>query len=227
MTLAGLIIYLGVLPIFGVVTAQNMRRLLLSDTPPSRPSLYVNALVTQWGIVFAILLAMRASGAPLAPIGLSVTVSLTFWAGLICVAVLYAALLVVRARAEASSSFRAWLLRQTPPIVRRVAPATPSDLRLFAPVALTAGVCEEILFRGIPFHLLSDLPPPLVIAITAVSFGTLHLYQGRTGVIVTTVGGILFGCLYWASNALLPVMILHALYNWEVARLHLLLTEAE
>ncbi|MBK5912356.1 hypothetical protein CCR85_12755 [Rhodothalassium salexigens] len=227
MTALGLILFLGVFPAIGFASARTMSRLLLDDPPPARPSLYLNAMLSQWALVVPLVTLFALTGTDLARLGLHLSGGPAVWAGFAAVAAIHVGLLAVRARAVRSSRLRVWLWRRMHPATRRLLPQTPADLAAFAPVAVTAGVCEEILFRGLPFFLLADLPAGAVLVIPALSFGTLHLYQGVLGFGVTAIAGLAFGGLYLATGSLLPVMLLHGLYNWEVARLHLLLVDTQ
>ena len=85
-------------------------------------------------------------------------------------------------------------------------------------ISLTAGICEEIIFRGLLFFLLQATFPnmamPLVIAITSVVFGMGHIYQGFLGGAVrATITGIIFGSLFWVTGSLFPVMFLHFIFD--------------
>lgn len=86
---------------------------------------------------------------------------------------------------------------------------------MFVVVALTAGFCEEFLYRGwllsiTGFALKSVW---LGLLISSILFGFAHLYQGRTGIISTGVLGLVFGLIYLASGSLLPGQILHTLLD--------------
>ena len=88
-------------------------------------------------------------------------------------------------------------------------------------LSLTAGLCEELLFRGFMIRFLNGLGLglPLAAALVASSliFGLAHAYQGPKGVIGATVGGLVFGLLFLLSGSLIPGMILHALVDLQVA----------
>jgi len=85
-------------------------------------------------------------------------------------------------------------------------------------VSLTAGICEEIIFRGLLFFLLQTIFPnmamPFVLATTSVIFGIGHIYQGVLGGAVrTTITGIILGSLFCVTGSLLPVMFLHFVFD--------------
>ncbi len=58
-------------------------------------------------------------------------------------------------------------------------PATWAERRWWVLVGLTAGICEEILFRGFLLHYLRvGMNLTLALAVAALIFGLQHLYQG-------------------------------------------------
>lgn len=90
-------------------------------------------------------------------------------------------------------------------------PATWTERRWWVLIGLTAGICEEILFRGFLLHYLRvGMNLTLALAVAALIFGLQHLYQGSKGVAATAVVGVLFGLLFLLSGSLLLPMALHA-----------------
>jgi membrane protease YdiL (CAAX protease family) len=78
-------------------------------------------------------------------------------------------------------------------------------------VAITAGVCEEVLYRGVVLVVAMLLAPglphwALALGVAAV-FGLAHIYQGAAGVVVTTMMGAVLGLLVLATGSLLPAVL--------------------
>ena len=95
-------------------------------------------------------------------------------------------------------------------------PKTPPERRLFAVVAVTAGITEEAIFRGFLIAYVAWLLPGgnvyVAAVIAGVAFGVLHLYQGWKGVLQTGIIGVLFGLLY-PSVGLVVLAIVHGLLD--------------
>jgi membrane protease YdiL (CAAX protease family) len=93
-------------------------------------------------------------------------------------------------------------------------PRTLIEHRWFQAVSVTAGICEELLFRG---FLMWALRPWLglwgAFAATSILFGLGHSYQGRRGLLNSTVIGMVLGALALLTGSILPGMILHALVD--------------
>lgn len=77
------------------------------------------------------------------------------------------------------------------------------EIVLWIATSLTAGICEEIAFRGFlqkQFHALSGNIAAAVV-LQGVVFGLFHAYQGWRNVVVISVLGALFGVLAaWRGN---------------------------
>lgn len=91
-------------------------------------------------------------------------------------------------------------------------PRTLLEVVVWITVSLTAGFCEEAVFRGYlqkQFQALTGSAAAGV-ALQAIFFGIAHGYQGVKNVIVITVLGGLFGLLAHWCRSLRPGMIAHA-----------------
>jgi uncharacterized protein len=93
-------------------------------------------------------------------------------------------------------------------------PAVPVERRWFAALCVTAGVCEELLFRGFLLRYLHRAPLHLglgwAILLAAVVFGTHHFYQGVKGFFSTTLGGLIFTGILLLTGSLSAGMVYHA-----------------
>jgi membrane protease YdiL (CAAX protease family) len=90
-------------------------------------------------------------------------------------------------------------------------PQSIPELVFFTALAVTAGFCEEFVFRGYFMRQFLALTktPWLAVVLQAVLFGSAHFYQGWRGVFVISVYGALFGILALWRKSLRPGMIQH------------------
>lgn len=108
----------------------------------------------------------------------------------------------------------------------RLLPAQPGEWPLFAAFAITAGICEELLFRGFLQWVLTQYMGPWPAAAAQVAlFGIAHAYQGFSGVWRTGMVGAFLTCIVLLSGSLYPAMLLHALMDLQAGRLSLRLRE--
>ena len=95
--------------------------------------------------------------------------------------------------------------------VRLVLPISAAEWAWFVPLAATAGICEEFLYRGYALTEVARLTDSLwagVILSTA-AFGLAHWYQGRFGMIGATISGLAYAAVFVISGSVLPCMIGH------------------
>ncbi|MEV4348146.1 CPBP family intramembrane glutamic endopeptidase [Actinoplanes sp. NPDC049596] len=91
-------------------------------------------------------------------------------------------------------------------------PRTPRERRLALAVAVTAGVTEEVVHRGLLIAagvVLFDLPIVVAALISIALFAGMHLYQGAQGVYGAAMLGLIFTGVTALSGSLLPAMIIH------------------
>jgi membrane protease YdiL (CAAX protease family) len=111
-------------------------------------------------------------------------------------------------------SKRSKRIRLGNPDVEKYSPHTRSELGWWMALSVTAGVCEEFLFRG---YLIWAFQPMFGLwgaaAFSAVVFAFAHAYQGVKGILVTGIVGSLLTLVVLISGSLLPAMALHALID--------------
>jgi uncharacterized protein len=94
---------------------------------------------------------------------------------------------------------------------RSMFPQTFRELVVFVVLAVFAGFCEEIIFRGYFQRQFTAWTSsvPMGIVLQAIVFGSAHIYQGWRGVVVISVYGAMFGILAAICKSLRPGMIQH------------------
>lgn len=99
---------------------------------------------------------------------------------------------------------------------REFLPVSRREKRAWVLVAVSAGITEEIVYRGYLFFILAALFPVLspvaVFLISGLLFALGHIYQ-KTEVIKPLILGLLFGLYYLACGSLLPVITIHILQD--------------
>jgi hypothetical protein len=96
--------------------------------------------------------------------------------------------------------------------ISNLIPRTADERRYATGVAFTAGITEEILFRGALIALglhVFDLPLTAVAALSLLLFAACHLYQGRQGTVGSAFLGLVFTILTLMTGSLLPAIAVH------------------
>ena len=116
--------------------------------------------------------------------------------------------------ATGTDAGRAAVARQLAPL-RWLLPSSAPELANFRALSVTAGVCEEILFRG---YLMAFLLPLLgtggAVVLSSALFGAAHAYQGVGGGVKAGVLGALMAGLYLLTGSLLAPIVVHAMIDW-------------
>ncbi len=102
-------------------------------------------------------------------------------------------------------------------------PVSTKERRYWILLCLSAGVCEELLYRGFLMHFFcggfaGGVSLGLVGAwlASSVLFGLAHAYQGAAGVIQSLIAGLLLGLIAILSGQLTIPIFLHALFDLRV-----------
>jgi uncharacterized protein len=100
-------------------------------------------------------------------------------------------------------------------LAQRILPGPPVELAPYFALAITAGICEEFLYRGFAMAALNQagVGSSAVVAISSALFGLAHTYQGKSGVVGTTLMGLLFGAARVGSQSLVPVVVWHSVVD--------------
>ena len=106
------------------------------------------------------------------------------------------------------------LLLRTATLGRNVSmlPQKGIELTLWIVLSVTAGICEETIFRGYlqgQFMALTKSAPAGIL-LSAAAFGVAHAYQGLRMVILIGLYGAMFGTLAHWRGSVRPGMIAHA-----------------
>lgn len=202
--------------VLGVVVPWRGRRRLQQllakprVEPAERLSLYWSTIAFQW--IAAAVVAWRswAHGLSLQQLGLVMPGRFKLIVITVCGAVVIVTLqwLNLRRMGRSTSPLRGPLQA----LAERILPQSSTELVPFLGLAVTAGLCEEFLYRGFAMAVIgrAALPTGVVILLSSVLFGLAHLYQGRSGFVSTLVLGLMFGLSRSALGSLLPVIVWHA-----------------
>lgn len=96
--------------------------------------------------------------------------------------------------------------------VQFLMPLGRAEMALWVLLSLTAGICEEAVYRGYLQRQLGawTRSVPAGIVLSAVAFGGVHLYQGWHRAAVIWVGGVMGGLLAYWRKSVRPGMVAHA-----------------
>ena len=123
---------------------------------------------------------------------------------------------------------RNWRILRTIGNVGSLLPRNRAEIAYAAAMSIAAGISEELAFRLFLPLLVALVSGNAFVAfgVAVAAFGAMHLYQGRAGVIATTLVGALMAAIYLMTGELWLAMLLHALIDLNSLALRPALTGA-
>lgn len=101
-----------------------------------------------------------------------------------------------------------------------IMPVTAMEQTLFVAVAISVGICEEIIFRSfLTEYFVSGLfvwPIMLSVVVSALIFGYGHFHQGLNGMINATVFAYVMSLLFMMTGSLLLPIFIHIVYDLRI-----------
>ena len=198
---------------------RRLRALGPEAAAAMRPRMWARAILSQWALVASLSAWWLVRHRSFADLGLVPHVGWGF-GGVVLGIVLMGALSLAQARQIATNADLRERARRQLEGVKTLMPASSAEWPGFASLAITAGICEEFLFRGFVTWMLSHWLPFAWQALLAqgVLFGLAHAYQGVRGIFVTGAVGLFMGALVWVTGSLWAPMLLHALIDLQAGR---------
>jgi membrane protease YdiL (CAAX protease family) len=175
-----------------------------------RLSLYATTIAFQWIVVALVAWRAWAHGYTAAELGLLFRGgSRVLLAGIVGGAVL-GVLQWCNLRRMGRLSTRARGLLQS--LAERIFPQSRVEMLPYFALALTAGLCEEFLYRGFVMAAIIRAGSPVwgAVLLSSFLFGLAHLYQGSGGAVGTMLLGGLFGAARIGYDSLVPVVVWHS-----------------
>ncbi len=178
---------------------------------PHRAAMYVLTILWEWAVVGYIAWGVQRHGGSLRElIGgrwnslkdffRDVAIAAGFW--IIALIVLFVTALAIYASKGGQG-------------MRFLLPQSRLESVLWIFTSATAGMCEEIIFRGYFQKQFSAWTSsiPVGVVLSAAVFGAGHIYQGGKSAIIIAVYGLLFGILAEMRKSLRPGMMAHAWHD--------------
>lgn len=200
-----------VMPAFSAMAGARMSR-----TPPEQRKLlprYWQTIARGWVVTAVLVAYWHWMGRPFVWLGLDWPIGISGWLGfgfdvLIAIGFAFNATRLRRMLSGNLEKARR-ALQQI-----KITPRTKAELALFMFVAVTAGVWEELLYRGFLIWFLTPSIGLIGAAIvSSIIFGLAHAYQGWRGMVVTTAVGLALAVMYLATRSLWWLMVAHALVD--------------
>lgn len=175
---------------------------------PHRVPMYLLTMVSEWLVFVYVVAGVRRRGASISlvvgtrwsscrQLPRDIGIAAAFWVFSGGILVLFARLLHI----DSSSRNVQFML-----------PHGALELALWVAVSVSAGICEETIFRGYLQRqfIAFTRSAPVGIVLAAAAFGAAHAYQGWRMTILIGIYGLMFGILAYWRGTVRPGMIVHA-----------------
>ncbi len=191
----------------------RFRSAVAANEPGARPRFYIFALLYPWGATLCVVALWIVRGRAWAALNLSPSTPFRLGIGL-ALAAAYVALMWIQRRQLVARPERLARLRKSFGSAEALLPHTRGELKGFTAVSITAGICEELIYRGFVFWYLSVWTGSIIaLVLSSILFGFAHVYLGFSHVIKTSIVGLVFAIIVYASGSLWPAIIIHAVMD--------------
>ncbi len=222
------ILYVAVYPITGYYQTKLLRKSNKVGVH-DKSSWYRQSMLWSWIPTIIIIIALLSDGYSLPSLGLDyinpgkngisrwiVVVTLISYIAYLC----YLVYNIIAIRFDKSK--KSEYADKIPAELRFALPVSKKEKRDWKMLSVTAGITEEIQYRGYLFFalplLFSNISIWIVLIASSLVFGIGHIYQGKEAY-KPLLAGIYFGFLYIVLGSVIPVIIIHILQDLVVTDL--------
>jgi len=178
---------------------------------------YKTTLFLQWGMLILVLLNLLYQKQPFSLIGLTLDLNTFFLTGMALILVGVPILFFTQLKVTTDSGQNiAEKIGETFTFL----PANKKEYNWFLGLSVTAGVCEEILFRGFLFMILTGFMHyiPAIIVLN-IAFGLLHVWSTPNNMLSAFFLGLLFSVVYMLTGSLILSILIHIVVDVYVGTL--------
>ena len=208
--------------VFPVLTRRGRHRvlqLLAAGVPGVRPGIYRMNIAVDWGLVALLIPLWLTAGRTASDLGLSLAGGWRLWLGLAAAAIA-AGFLLRQARGFPGRPDDWKTVHQQVKSLEFMMPHDDRELAAFSWLSVTAGICEEILYRGHLMWLLTAFSGSWVAFFgSSLVFALGHSYQGLQGMVRVFAVGLVMAALYLFTGSLWAPILLHIMIDLTSGRM--------
>jgi len=205
------VVLVTVLPFYGAWEFRRFVRRVQAGVPDARAREYRSTMIMQWAVALGLVALWWRAGRPPDALGFALPGGVPLLVGAAITALMVSFLFAQWSAVRRLDQGGREGVRAQMASVAEFLPRTGREAALFRALSVTAGTCEEIMYRGyLIWYLAAFLGPWPAAILSGVAFGLVHIYQGVSGALKTGTIGLVTGLLYVGTGSLLWPMILHA-----------------
>jgi membrane protease YdiL (CAAX protease family) len=201
-------------PIHGAIAYRRYVARVKAGEKSDPARLYLQTIALEWVALAVLSSAWYLLGRPIADLGFVSPGGIGYWIGALVLAAFTGVLIYAWRRSQTLTQEEKDKQIESLGDLVYFLPRTDRDYRHFVAVSITAGIVEEILYRGFAFWYLAQFMPIwVVILVSSIAFGIGHSYQGVGGMIRVSLIGLAFGIFYVATGSIWLPMLAHAILD--------------
>jgi membrane protease YdiL (CAAX protease family) len=205
------IVLVLVSPLAGLYGVRQLRKRVAAGQQIDRSKLYRNTALHHWLLFCLAMLGWAFSGRPWSEIGISFDFGRNFLIGAVLVTVAIGFLLFQIRRVRVAEPQEIRRIRDSFAALSFMMPLNGNDLGRFYGVSVTAGIVEEILWRGfLIWYCDQYLPLWTAALLVTLAFALAHAYQGLAQLPAIVLVGGAFAGLYLLTGSIWLPIVLHA-----------------
>jgi membrane protease YdiL (CAAX protease family) len=208
-----LLIYLIFWPIYIYFTYEQEKQSVIAQ-PEKKIAAYRATMLQLWLPTLILLLLVSQNYISMSEIGLRLKWDLANQIGLAGL-VLICGYFLLSLKQLSGTPQNHQAIREQLDYIKWFMPATAKESRYFIlGISVTAGICEELLYRGYLIQLFAGhMPTYAAVIVSSIAFGLGHIYQGPIHILRTGLMGAVLALIYIATDSIILPIILHALLD--------------
>jgi membrane protease YdiL (CAAX protease family) len=198
-------------PFFSAVEARRIDARVKAGQCVDRFRIYGHTVLLEWLFLAVLAAAWLTLGRPIEDLGFALPRGPGFWVGAALLVLLIGVLLYSWRRAKGLAVTETARELESLGRVVQLVPHNAGELQGFVGVSITAGIVEEIVYRGfVLWYLTHFMPLWFAVIFSSVVFGLGHIYQGANGALRAGLVGLTFGIFYIATGSIWLPIVAHA-----------------
>lgn len=187
-------------------------RAIKAHVPGARGRAYRSTIVALWLATLCVLGLWVAKARPWSALWLGAAAPWRLGAGFLVAAIVVALLMLQMRKVQKGLTRPKALarLREQLAFADVLTPETSGERHGFWLLSITAGICEEIIFRGFMIWFIAAWTGLIAaIILSAILFGFEHIYLGMPHVAKAAMTGFVLALVVVASGSLWPAILIH------------------
>ncbi|MCH8302297.1 MAG: CPBP family intramembrane metalloprotease [Proteobacteria bacterium] len=204
-------IFAIVFPIAGFLGFRRLLRRADAGESVNRSQLYRNTSIGHWTLFLMCMALWAGEARPWTALGFAMQLDLRFALAAILTVLGIAVLLMQSRQVKAATQEQINGIKERFGRLSIIMPRNGNELARFYGLSITAGIVEEILWRGFLIWYLGQFMPLWAAAlVSTLGFAMAHAYQGLSHLPQITAVGAAFAGLYLLAGSIWLPIILHA-----------------